>query len=108
MHATAGPGPAAPERSPPPSPQIKCYLSQLLEGLAFCHANRVLHRDIKGANLLINNKGQLKLADFGLARTQQHRTPSQPSTPRLSAEAHRALPPVSACASPPLFPRRHV
>jgi cyclin-dependent kinase 12/13 len=43
-------------------------MQQLLEGLLYCHANKVLHRDIKGANLLINNEGQLKLADFGLAR----------------------------------------
>jgi len=49
-------------------PQIKCYMKQLLEGLAYCHAQKVLHRDIKGSNLLINNEGQLKLADFGLAR----------------------------------------
>jgi serine/threonine protein kinase len=48
--------------------QIKCYLFQLLEGMHYCHANQVLHRDIKGANLLINNRGQLKLGDFGLAR----------------------------------------
>jgi cyclin-dependent kinase 12/13 len=48
--------------------QIKCYMQQLLEGLHYCHKNNVLHRDIKGSNLLINNKGQLKLADFGLAR----------------------------------------
>jgi cyclin-dependent kinase 12/13 len=49
-------------------PQIKCYMKQLLEGLAYCHAQKVLHRDIKGSNLLISNDGQLKLADFGLAR----------------------------------------
>eukprot|EP01103_Thecamoeba_quadrilineata_P009468 TRINITY_DN1922_c0_g1_i4.p1 TRINITY_DN1922_c0_g1~~TRINITY_DN1922_c0_g1_i4.p1 ORF type:complete len:562 (+),score=83.55 TRINITY_DN1922_c0_g1_i4:14-1699(+) len=49
-------------------PQIKCYMKQLLEGLYYCHKNNVLHRDIKGSNLLINNQGQLKLADFGLAR----------------------------------------
>lgn len=41
---------------------------QLLEGLFYCHRNNVLHRDLKGSNLLINNRGQLKLADFGLAR----------------------------------------
>ena len=49
-------------------PQIKCYMKQLLEGLAYCHGQKVLHRDIKGSNLLISNDGQLKLADFGLAR----------------------------------------
>jgi negative regulator of PHO system len=47
---------------------IKSFMYQLLRGIAFCHENRVLHRDLKPQNLLINNKGQLKLADFGLAR----------------------------------------
>ncbi|XP_024932253.2 cyclin-dependent kinase C-1 isoform X1 [Ziziphus jujuba] len=50
-------------------PQIKCYMKQLLTGLHYCHVNQVLHRDIKGSNLLIDNEGQLKLADFGLARS---------------------------------------
>ena len=47
---------------------IKSFMYQLLQGIAFCHENRVLHRDLKPQNLLINQKGQLKLADFGLAR----------------------------------------
>ena len=47
---------------------IKSFMQQLLRGIAFCHENRVLHRDLKPQNLLINIKGQLKLADFGLAR----------------------------------------
>lgn len=47
---------------------IKSFMWQLLRGIAFCHENRVLHRDLKPQNLLINKKGQLKLADFGLAR----------------------------------------
>ncbi|XP_030535035.1 cyclin-dependent kinase C-1-like isoform X1 [Rhodamnia argentea] len=50
-------------------PQIKCYMKQLLTGLHYCHVNQVLHRDIKGSNLLIDNEGKLKLADFGLARS---------------------------------------
>lgn len=41
---------------------------QLLRGLAFCHGHNVLHRDLKPQNLLINKNGELKLADFGLAR----------------------------------------
>ncbi|CAJ0632155.1 9750_t:CDS:10 [Entrophospora sp. SA101] len=47
---------------------IKCLMKQLLEGLAYLHENGVLHRDIKGSNILLNNRGELKLADFGLAR----------------------------------------
>lgn len=50
-------------------PQIKCYMTQLLKGLHYCHSQGILHRDIKGSNLLIDNNGILKLADFGLART---------------------------------------
>ncbi|XP_074569514.1 putative serine/threonine-protein kinase At1g54610 isoform X2 [Curcuma longa] len=48
-------------------PQVKCYMHQLLSGLEHCHNNGVLHRDIKGSNLLLDNEGVLKIADFGLA-----------------------------------------
>ncbi|KAL8510241.1 hypothetical protein ACS0TY_017160 [Phlomoides rotata] len=63
-------------------PQVKCYMKQLLRGLDHCHSCGVLHRDIKGSNLLIDNNGILKIADFGLASFYDPHQ-SQPLTSRV-------------------------
>ncbi|PTD04654.1 Serine/threonine-protein kinase ppk23 [Fusarium culmorum] len=50
------------------SSEVKCLLLQLTSGIAYLHDNWILHRDLKTSNLLLNNRGQLKIADFGMAR----------------------------------------
>ncbi|KAK9239353.1 kinase-like domain-containing protein [Lipomyces kononenkoae] len=60
--------------------QIKCYMIQLLRGTKYLHDNRILHRDMKAANLLIDNRGILKVADFGLARKFEEDPPTAGST----------------------------
>ncbi|KAJ2612250.1 kinase subunit of RNA polymerase II carboxy-terminal domain kinase I [Coemansia sp. RSA 1365] len=52
--------------------QRKSLMQQLLEGLGFMHERGILHRDIKGSNLLVNRQGQVKFVDFGLARSFHH------------------------------------
>lgn len=54
---------------------IKCYMKQLLEGINYLHQHNYLHRDIKTANILVNNSGNLLIADFGLARHYDEKPP---------------------------------
>ncbi|XP_047333414.1 protein IMPAIRED IN BABA-INDUCED STERILITY 1-like [Impatiens glandulifera] len=55
--------------------QVKCYMKQLLLGIEHCHSKGIMHRDIKGANLLVNDNGTLKVADFGLANSFGQKQP---------------------------------
>ncbi|OMO84005.1 hypothetical protein CCACVL1_11044 [Corchorus capsularis] len=67
---------------------VKCLMLQLLEGVKYLHDNWVLHRDLKTSNLLLNNQGELKICDFGMAR--QYGSPLKPYTTKVVTQWYRA------------------
>lgn len=68
--------------------QVKCIVLQVLKGLRYLHHNFIVHRDLKVSNLLMTDKGCVKIADFGLARW--FGLPLKPMTPRVVTLWYRA------------------
>lgn len=64
------------------------YISQVLQGLDYLHEQGVIHRDIKGANILTTKAGLVKLADFGVAISDTEKSNSVVGTPYWSESSH--------------------
>lgn len=70
---------------------IKCLMTQLLHGIQYIHDHKFLHRDIKAANILIDARGVLKIADFGLARSYHGHVPTLGQGPGGGERAYTGL-----------------
>lgn len=68
--------------------QVKCIMLQVIRGLRYLHGLFIVHRDLKVSNLLMTDKGCVKVADFGLARW--FGVPSKPMTPKVVTLWYRA------------------
>ncbi|KAJ2635270.1 mitogen-activated protein kinase kinase kinase [Coemansia sp. RSA 1286] len=60
------------QHGPLPESVVHSFLRQILAGLAYLHERGILHRDIKGANILVDETGTCKISDFGISRRTDH------------------------------------
>lgn len=77
-----------------PIEDIKCYMKQILQGMAYVHRKKISHRDLKPENILMNDKGVVKICDFGSAKMLD----SQMNTPYIVSRYYRAPELILACS----------
>ena len=70
--------------------QIKYIMYEMLNGLKYLHKNCIFHRDLKPQNILINNKGEVKIGDFGLARIVNYNALRKKYTNKVVTVPYRA------------------
>ena len=85
----------------PQTPQLLADMGQVAGAMAHLHVKKILHRDLKSANVLVAEDGRLVVADFGLVRYCRECWRVEPHNPRLRC----LIVPLTALASGPL-PRR--
>lgn len=66
-----------------PESRVKSYTRQILQGLSYLHEKDIIHRDIKGGNILVDNKGIIKISDFGISQKVE-------GNPQVLENTHRA------------------
>lgn len=77
-----------------PIDDIKCYMKQILQGMAFVHSKNISHRDLKPENILMNERGVVKICDFGSAKMLDKKM----NTPYIVSRYYRAPELILACS----------